>query len=456
MAQKQIRLLRFAILIILCFFRTVSAADLEIGTDGEEAHEYLIREAGFIRDACRANCDFNNQKFRYINWDDLQLLKNEKNLIGFAGRSSPYDLSNPTDKKEYDVTLRHILGILSGLDPRHDVIVGGATDTGFNSILFREAALAGFTTLGLTSLKGSEYKPAPMRYGYLDRGVSFGKESRTFAQVVNTVFALNGGNQTTREIVLAGHGYKKEVFVVDLGTPSVAVKVLSQDFPIYSTGTQAVQKYRDNLKKRFNGRSDVLARESNIIRPDLLKSFVRGKKVIGITSYSMMEPNAKLTEKNEKFSSDLLDRLNPNEVIIALSGSDLGAEAEFARVAKKKGFTVIALTAALSDPDQMLKNLDGIFVVAESWEGRVGEFIKLLDGLISFGGSQVVIDQILAAKTRAIPWVHIPDTVVLTDRYFFADEKTNFFTDGSLAGEFLLGGIKSGRGGSCQGLFFRL
>lgn len=55
-----------------------------------------------------------------------------------------------------------------------------------------------------------------------------------------------------------------------------------------------------------------------------------------------------------------------SEVVIAVSGSYYGAEAEAAKIAQKNGFTVIALAAAEFDPSDSLKRLDGVFQKANS------------------------------------------------------------------------------------------
>lgn len=396
----------------------------QIGVNGVEAAKQITTVAGFISSAQEALTEATGGQLNYLNYDDLRLLRNEFQLIGFAGRSKAYDMENPEDVLEREMTRRQILSILAQLNPSRHILVGGGTKSGFNTLLSELGLGQGFRLLSLTSMAAAKYPPVAATHVYIDQGGAFGKESGLFARSVDVLFSLEGGPQTAKETSKVGLIFEKPAYVIQVKQGESIPKTVFADAnqKIYEFGAEAVYDFLKRSGQLFRGNLKGVVAKANYFNLKMIDEVIGKRVILGVTSYAANAPAAELDQHAKEFADRYLDQLElvKDRAVLGVAGTKFGVEGYMAMGAIKRGIPVYAFTSSEVQPKDLIRGLNGVFVVADSWEGRMHGYVRVLDYMLSFGGKRdTILNQIQAANDLNKPWAHVRGIFPGMDAFLF-------------------------------------
>lgn len=397
---------------------------------GTPASRYLENEhsLGNLRNEFIAAAARKNPDLVILDKTQLDLLKKDKIVIGFAGPSS--------SDFDYAAYYSAVENLLAGLNSDQAILATGATDVGLPKLVYDIGKRKGFTTIGITSQRASKYEPALMDGLYWE-GYRFGDESRTFTANIDALVNIGGGPQTYREGLLAR---QNSVPVYNIANETITGASSQLPGEKFNNGQAAAKAINADIADMpFEKWKQAAQQKFNFISIDAIKDVYKGKKLIGFTGWSVNPPEGRLDITRE-FISDLLNGLNPKEDIIVTGGTNMGAEKIVHEEARKRGFKIIGVISQniVKATEPIFAGLNTVVVVSRSWETMSGPFVDMVDALVSLGGRKTTNSMIDTATSRGMPTLQMQGNITNSDLLLKTSSAPPVFTtNGTAAAKYL-------------------
>ncbi len=397
---------------------------VQLGVSGEQYLSFLEDQRAFIKKALKLN-----PRLEVLDPFTLDILKSQKMILGVVG----YSGGAAFNRQASEVVLRNLL---RGLDPTRVILESGATNEGVPGLMYEIAKEMGFKTIGITSWKSGAYAPSFMDY-VLTIGNDWGRESMFFLKSSDFITGIGGGNQSYQELVTARQMGIPIFPITNSRILGASSRVVGKKYGKGETAAQAISQAINNLP--YYRWAIKLPNSIDHIQKEDLRSVYRDKQIIGFTGWS--QPLGVNRDAHvEKFARELLSRADPAKHIIATGGSHLGAERVVHNVAVKMGFEVIGLVShSIAKPETpVFDKLSAVVPIARSQQGRVYSLVNHIDALVSFGGGNVVTEQVKLAQQAGLPAAHMIGNVKESDSAI----STGRFRSGTRAAQSILKGMR--------------